>query len=374
MAIFRLGVLFKKKMRILSYNCFAIASYPIRCNGAEERMKRVGDVLASSVPNVDILCLQEVGLQHIRDIVTLALVQQFPYISTQHTTGLFASSDIRFIGSGLLTLSRFPIVAELFVPYKGMCSGSDCLMAKGILVTRIKTPDGVVNVVNTHLQAFMPDIAVKQCVELAATLELCAFDECEPVFIVGDFNIDLYTQHEKMIQVEQVLRAQRLPLISGSHKFTVDPSINTLVGNDDPGSYVQQASDNGCYETLLRTGVCVCCSKELVDHAFVPDKNKNAVKNVGVEVVILRSSPFVINYNLVQTRVTQDISDHFALSVSFDFTSINKTLLLWKPPQLKSKRVEFMWAVLETLLFITALALLFFLKHIISRLHRRLFV
>lgn len=95
----------------------------------------------------DIICLQEVFLSQYRQILLDGLHKTWQH-AQYFPSGL--------LGSGLLTLSRYPITQSAFLSYR--LSGKperqqDYWVKKGIGFTLIKTPFGHVAVFNTHTHA-----------------------------------------------------------------------------------------------------------------------------------------------------------------------------------------------------------------------------
>lgn len=97
--------------------------------------------------NPDIICFQEVFLASSRHILLQKLAGTWRHVH-YFPSGL--------LGSGLLTLSRYPIVKTVFLPYR--MSGKperqqDYYVKKGIGLTVIATPQGLISVFNTHTHA-----------------------------------------------------------------------------------------------------------------------------------------------------------------------------------------------------------------------------
>ncbi len=97
----------------------------------------------------DIVCLQEVFMSDSRDTLLKTLSVAYPH---HH---YFASG---LIGSGLFTLSKFPILDANFLRFR--LGGKpekplhgDYYAAKGIGLTHIKTPNGILDVYNIHPHA-----------------------------------------------------------------------------------------------------------------------------------------------------------------------------------------------------------------------------
>jgi endonuclease/exonuclease/phosphatase family metal-dependent hydrolase len=95
---------------------------------------------------------------------------------------------VKFQSSGLLTVSRHPIVQVKNIQYN-KCAGFDCLSAKGALLTTIKLEDGtLVDIYNTHLNAGKnAKVKWSQLAQLVQFIQ--ANDRGHPTFIAGDFNI-----------------------------------------------------------------------------------------------------------------------------------------------------------------------------------------
>ncbi|MCA9915689.1 MAG: endonuclease/exonuclease/phosphatase family protein, partial [Anaerolineae bacterium] len=117
---------------------------------AEQRSERtiaLGEVLKLIDP--DIILLQEVYLPTHRRSITGILEEHWKY---RHH---FASS---VLGSGLFTVSRYPIVDASFQRFRlggkpERLRQGDYYAGKGIGLTRIQTPDGLLDVYNCHTHA-----------------------------------------------------------------------------------------------------------------------------------------------------------------------------------------------------------------------------
>jgi sphingomyelin phosphodiesterase 2 len=130
-------------MRILTLNTWC----PPYAKHIPMRALAIADEIRVIAPQL--VCLQEMYLSAPR----LALIAQ--------TAGIlphwhyFASG---LVGSGLLTLSTYPILRTAFLPFRlrgkpEKIHHGDYYAAKGIGLTVIDTPDGVLNVFNTHTHA-----------------------------------------------------------------------------------------------------------------------------------------------------------------------------------------------------------------------------
>lgn len=73
----------------------------------------------------------------------------FAYSAKSQASGIYSGKNT---DSGLLTMSRFPILESEFQPYTyGVFS--DSVSNKGVLYTKILIKDMVLHLFNTHMQA-----------------------------------------------------------------------------------------------------------------------------------------------------------------------------------------------------------------------------
>ena len=128
-------------MRILTLNIWGVPYAKHR----SARFKLIAEKAIELVP--DVLCFQEVYLPRSPKILINDLQAEYPHF--HH----FASG---VVGSGLLTLSKFPIVDAAFHRFRmggKLFRKGDYFAGKGIGLTRIQTPDGIVDVYNCHTHA-----------------------------------------------------------------------------------------------------------------------------------------------------------------------------------------------------------------------------
>lgn len=130
-------------MRILTLNIWGVPYAKHRV----ARLHLIADKVLELAP--DVLCFQEVYLPSCASILINRLKIQYPYF--YH----FASG---VVGSGLLTLSKHPIVDVAFHRFRMggkplRLEHGDYYAGKGIGLTRIRAPHGVVDVYNSHTHA-----------------------------------------------------------------------------------------------------------------------------------------------------------------------------------------------------------------------------
>ena len=138
----------------------------------------------------------------------------------------------------------------------------------------------------------------------------------EPVFLCGDYNVDAYENHEIWTNMLRVINMRAT--MPKQIAFSFDPSTNTMVGNDDENEYKLKASKEGCYSTLLETGVCSCCPRQLLDGTVVSLGHLPLLKH-ETKVLQVKAYPFTTHINASRRRSTSDVSDHYAVETTMFF-------------------------------------------------------
>lgn len=166
----------KGQLHVLTYNVWGLPG-PLSTH-RKERFERLGE----SLKGYDVVTLQETFSD---DIEILNQTTDFAYHARHNNDGL-----IRY-GSGLYTLSKYPILKTEFRQFKS-CTTADCLARKGVLLTRIKHPTiGPVDIYTTHYQAEQKAASEKiRIQEDNRVLQefIQEVNSPHPVIITGDFN------------------------------------------------------------------------------------------------------------------------------------------------------------------------------------------
>jgi endonuclease/exonuclease/phosphatase family metal-dependent hydrolase len=128
-------------IRVITYNTWGLPRpFLIKAKRFKQIATSIGQFEA------DIIGFQETFTKYAKILSTL---KEYPY----YRYGSPKIKGKKLIDSGLLTISKFPIVDSDYIVYS-KCSGTDCLAAKGILWTKIAVPGiGDINVFNSHLNA-----------------------------------------------------------------------------------------------------------------------------------------------------------------------------------------------------------------------------
>lgn len=203
-----------RPIKILTYNVFMRPVIGDNTDLKDERAIHIKE----AIKNYDIVCFQEL-FPHFNnrrdDMIKFAHTCFFKYASVPPGPGFFAMLTGSLLNSGLLTLSKFPIVVTEFIEFKSK-AGVDSLAIKGVLYSKIKFPNHHhVHIFNTHLQAtynrdYQPDnkddhknflARLKQIAELRDAVEKClkshsSYSSENPenfkdmVVVLGDFNVN----------------------------------------------------------------------------------------------------------------------------------------------------------------------------------------
>lgn len=250
-------------LRLLSWN---INQWPTALGGKGHR-RRLATV-QSLVRDFDVVCLQEAWSSVAQEIRF-----EFPHHHLDR-----GRSAVGF-GSGLLTLSRYPIRSGRFARYVA-AAFPDSLASKGISLATVELPGlGSIHVINTHLQArFWPGVRRRQMEQLNRFVAEHCSEGC--VLIAGDLNARRasaeFQQLRRVLAFREALEER--PLVdprpgadAGEGRFTgdaeridhllllpgggvdVDVRATGVLDDEDPAS-----DHRGLYVTLrLRSSSCL---------------------------------------------------------------------------------------------------------------------
>ena len=377
-----------QELTVLTLNCCLSVCPPVRFNGAFSRAHRLADAIYSSIApqSLDVVCFQELVVCH--DSILKQMIHHPHHTHVKIESSLFGA-NVRFLHAGLAICSRWPIVEEDAHVFYGATYHMEALMAKAIQYVKIVTHGGehVLHVFNTHLQAWtMPracDIRreqTRQAAQFIARKIGVDFMQTNDknrhwCVVAGDWNVDDNEHPEIMAEVMQTLRTSMLR--PSTVQFSFDPCKNPLVSTDDPQEYATRSKQNGCYEEFLRTGICSCCPRQLVDGIALHDGCSSFLQSYDTNVVpILSRTPFSINVNMSTRRTLDTVSDHFGVvskmvflpafnHASIRFADDVPRVYSYHPP------VDAGWILLQIVLFIMFFILLWkLLRWMMERLHR----
>jgi hypothetical protein len=101
---------------------------------ANQHVSESEDVMLSTLPRLDILCLQEVFAHEARRTLAHALHGHYRWLIT-HARGP-TPYYVRLFCSGLFFASSFPVLDSRFVPYS-TAANEDILASKGVLLVKV---------------------------------------------------------------------------------------------------------------------------------------------------------------------------------------------------------------------------------------------
>lgn len=157
----------------------------------EQRMRALGEAFPTL--GADIIGLQEIWLESDQKY----LLRQAQNAGLEH--GHYFRSGV--IGSGVMTLSRFPILEAHFQAYRLSSrpeyhTQGDYYAGKGMGLVRLQTPYGDLDVYNTHAIAqYAPDYQDDLAGLRASNMYEAAnfiqhFSHHNPAIVLGDFNVN----------------------------------------------------------------------------------------------------------------------------------------------------------------------------------------
>ena len=153
----------------------------------KQRISRIAVYLKEL--DADIICLQESFDPRHRGVLN-ALLDAYKTSDPRpdHRNVFFLSFDTT---GGLVTFSKFPIVANTFIPFhRSFLPPIEFLGRKGMLITLLDTPYGRLHVVNTHLyQGLLFGRMIRMSQARALFGEIQGYGSL-PTITAGDFNID----------------------------------------------------------------------------------------------------------------------------------------------------------------------------------------
>lgn len=174
--------------------------------GRRKRILKIAEYLKELNP--DIICLQEAWDAAHRRLLHDQLGPAYHALSSRlplHRL-LYRFSNAR---GGLFTLSKFPVVSEKFIPFSRLNhSVTEMLGNKGILESIIKTDQGTMRILNTHLHAaqgfWSPWLALGAWIRFKQLKKLINFAgsaDGQPTILAGDFNEHAIIEQEQLARL-----------------------------------------------------------------------------------------------------------------------------------------------------------------------------
>lgn len=183
---------FLSNVKMLSYNIDDMVyhrhQYP-----KKDEARAVDIITYLESTNADIICLQEVWGETMRQEITDAFLAKNYYVALPNWRKNYVFGE----NSGLMTISKYPIITQTFIPFDN--SAFYCkLCNKGVQYCHIRVPKSnpessvLLNIANTHLQAsFAKHSSYLDCHEIAKKqlskiISDCPYEWC---LLIGDLNL-----------------------------------------------------------------------------------------------------------------------------------------------------------------------------------------
>lgn len=178
------------ELKIMSYNINGFFCYYNHDNYLNIAQFIKKEIIENKV---DIICLQEVWLQNIFDII----INEIKYLN------LYISCPSRklkyYFGehSGLLIISKLPIMKCNFVKYNNLTSLCK-LTNKGFQHISIKYNNNLINIINTHLQSSYKYFNYRSIAsdQLNDIITYCNNNNILEYLILGDLNLNQHYIHK----------------------------------------------------------------------------------------------------------------------------------------------------------------------------------
>lgn len=216
---------FADSLKVINWNTFLLPSIA-KITAQNQRAKLIADYLKNSEEDYDIITLQEVFTKRAYRTITKTLKDKYPY-----HTGSPRRRWFKPVSSGLLILSKYPIVDTYFYMFSKMAH-ADRYSTKGALAVTIELSEkSKVQVITTHFQAQYGEkyetIRKGQYHYLKNTVLKNYHDPDLPMILTGDFNINKHRTQEYNPFINYLNLVD--PIISGDITDTYDSRINNLV-------------------------------------------------------------------------------------------------------------------------------------------------
>ena len=324
----------------VTWNIMAPVPEPIRYCGQKERMRRVRPALTQHIATLidkplDVVVLQESIIVAQHRIVSRDLhAHGFIHESRQLVGKLRA---LKFVQGGVVVFSRHPILHQDHCIFEGLCDKEDCFAAKGCVYTCLNKQGVRVHVFAVHLNAWESPQSRRvrrgQMHEVRRFMEKQNIAPHEPVMVLGDINVDLYSERKQLQALQDMVECDLLARHPQSHPFTSDPLTNALVGMDDTSAYRSPAYPYGCSEQYRIHLTCMCCPQEWLDHVMI-SRNHAPIRRYEswVRAVALKMEPFEIHMGAHMKRTVRDVSDHYPVLFHCVFPDVHVNHAELVPP------------------------------------------
>jgi len=185
---------------VMTYNLWGL---PVWVPGSNQRkrFRQIADHVSTLEENI--ICLQETFSKKLRQQLLPKVKEHFHLFSDYSKSKKIAGLVPIDQKGGLMTLSKYPILEEQFFEYplNKKMRWEERVARKGFIWSKIKTPCGMLNVLNTHLYASGNSPSEKQRLlqiqHLKKIIDAIPDFYNHPTILMGDINICHPDIHQK---------------------------------------------------------------------------------------------------------------------------------------------------------------------------------
>lgn len=272
--------------------------------GTEEWMRERSEKLVERIDDYDIVCLSEAfqfGSSINRDFVRKAAAKGFIYAASPPNASFFSE---KFVDSGLLILSKYPIIRTDSVKYSAS-RHVDRFADKSAIYVKIKAGDKYLHVFATHLQASYKNgnddyvVREQQLLQLKKLIEECVCDNY-PIIICGDMNIN---GRKKVVGAEFNEYDSMLNILNTKDRV-LENTVAKCVGYipETHGSLRMAIPRGGGFITEGSGGTCL-------DYIFL-------LKHINDDTITSYNAS--VNEFKVDSEMFNQLSDHYATQCTFN--------------------------------------------------------
>ncbi|OHT11780.1 Endonuclease/Exonuclease/phosphatase family protein [Tritrichomonas foetus] len=277
--------------------------------GRNEFAKERAEILAQSVADYDVICLNEaysyIGSPVVQFIKTMKK-KGFTYVKRLPPTSIMS---FEIVDGGVLVLSKYPILAHDTMTYE-LNVGYDMAVAKGVLYLRIQTGPGThAHVFATHLQTNYPG-SYLECRTVRFS-QIYAFNSLrsrkatdgQPIILIGDLNVDA-RMPEPQTEKKTISEYNRLIKVLTTECYTLTDALfqsygkhEVTYGADDKRLTVKEDQN----------------SQKCLDYVLVWNRDEGQYIVAGTECNVVK---FTVDGNKNFTQ----LSDHYGLACTVHFS------------------------------------------------------
>jgi len=255
-------------------------------------------LIPNALPESDIVVFNE-AFCHIARPILLETMKEHGYIYETPIVGhLVGKFQTKFLDSGVVIVSKYPILETDGFRFGGVCKGDDSLADKGVIYASILKEGRKIHVFASHTQAWTTDVAVKtrqdQFHMMRNFVDEKSIPSNEPVFIVGDFNVN------KLLNNENGEYDEMLKILESDAPIEPDGQEASFDAENNPLAADGPSSDGVCE----RLDFILTCR-----HHLQPSKSMAIIKPIKSKMA----------WTWDKKGEFHDLSDHYPLTSDFTF-------------------------------------------------------